>query len=114
MAKTWPALDVRGVSGDERIELVLAAADDFAPTAVEEREGSVRLFFATPALRERAALIVWGGRDFCFDDTFLARWQRELPGAQVHRIADAGHYVLDDARDEVLPLIASHLAGDRP
>jgi haloalkane dehalogenase len=51
-------------------------------------------------LRERAALIVWGGRDFCFDDTFLARWQRELPGAQVHRIADAGHYVLDDARDE--------------
>jgi haloalkane dehalogenase len=67
-----------------------------------------------PALREQAALIVWGGRDFCFDDTFLAQWQRELPRARVHRIADAGHYVLDDARDEVLPLIASHLAGNRP
>ena len=40
-------------------------------------------------LRDRDALIVWGGRDFCFDDTFLARWQRELPQARVHRIADA-------------------------
>jgi pimeloyl-ACP methyl ester carboxylesterase len=67
-----------------------------------------------PALRDREALIVWGGRDFCFDDTFLARWQRELPQARVHRIADAGHYVLDDARDEVLPLLAAHLSGKRP
>ncbi len=65
-------------------------------------------------LRDRDALIVWGGRDFCFDDTFLARWQRELPQARVHRIADAGHYVLDDARDEVLPLLATHLSGKRP
>jgi hypothetical protein len=26
------------------------------------------------------------------------------------RLADAGHYVLDDARDEVVPLICSFLA----
>lgn len=67
-----------------------------------------------PALRDREALIVWGCRDFCFDDTFLERWRRELPAARVHRIADAGHYVLDDARDEVLPLIGAHLGGNRP
>lgn len=67
-----------------------------------------------PALQDRAALIVWGGRDFCFDDTFLQRWQRELPSAGVHRLADAGHYVLDDAREEVLPLIVAHLGGKRP
>jgi haloalkane dehalogenase len=55
--------------------------------------------------RDRPALIVWGGRDFCFDDHFLARWRELLPQAEVHRMADAGHYVIEDAREEVVPLI---------
>ena len=55
--------------------------------------------------RDRMALIVWGGRDFCFNDDFLNRWRGILPQAEVRRIADAGHYVLDDARAEVVPLI---------
>jgi haloalkane dehalogenase len=57
----------------------------------------------------RQALIIWGGRDFCFDDTFLARWRQVLPQAEVHRLADAGHYVLEDARDEVVPRITRFL-----
>ena len=59
--------------------------------------------------RDRPALIVWGGRDFCFNDFFLARWREILPGAEVNRIADAGHYVLEDARDEAVPRIARFL-----
>jgi cis-3-alkyl-4-acyloxetan-2-one decarboxylase len=59
--------------------------------------------------RDRPALIVWGGRDFCFNDTFLARWREVLPQARVHRIADAGHYVLEDAREEAVPLIRDFL-----
>ncbi|HWL15810.1 MAG TPA: alpha/beta fold hydrolase, partial [Opitutus sp.] len=51
-------------------------------------------------LRDKPVTIEWGGRDFCFNDRFLARWRELLPQAAVHRIADAGHYVLDDARDE--------------
>ena len=53
--------------------------------------------------QDRPALVVWGGRDFCFNDGFLARWREILPQAAVHRTADAGHYVLEDARDEVVP-----------
>ncbi len=60
--------------------------------------------------RDRPALIAWGGCDFCFDDHFLARWREFLPQASVHRFADAGHYVLDDAREEVVPLVASFLS----
>ncbi|MES2692914.1 MAG: alpha/beta fold hydrolase [Verrucomicrobiota bacterium] len=60
--------------------------------------------------RDRPTLIVWGGRDFCFNDRFLARWREVLPHARVQRLADAGHYVLDDARDEVVPLISSFFA----
>jgi cis-3-alkyl-4-acyloxetan-2-one decarboxylase len=61
--------------------------------------------------QDRRSIVIWGGRDFCFNDGFLARWRRLLPKASVHRIADAGHYVLEDARDEVLPLIRQHLAA---
>jgi pimeloyl-ACP methyl ester carboxylesterase len=58
------------------------------------------------------ALIVWGGKDFCFDDVFLARWRGILPRAEVHRIADAGHYVLEDAREEVVPRISNFLTKE--
>ncbi len=62
-----------------------------------------------PQFRDRRALVVWGGKDFCFNDSFLARWRDVLPQAEVHRLADAGHYVLEDAREEVVPRIAAFL-----
>jgi haloalkane dehalogenase len=62
-----------------------------------------------PQFRSTAALILWGGRDFCFNDYFLGRWREILPQAEVHRIADAGHYVLDDAREDVVPRISGFL-----
>ncbi len=64
---------------------------------------------ALPQFRDREVQILWGGRDFCFDDRFLGRWRELLPQAAVHRMADAGHYVLDDAREEVVPRITSFL-----
>jgi pimeloyl-ACP methyl ester carboxylesterase len=59
--------------------------------------------------QDRPALVLWGGGDFCFNDRFLARWQKYLPQAEVRRIADAGHYVLEDAADEVVPAAAAFL-----
>jgi haloalkane dehalogenase len=50
-------------------------------------------------------LICWGAKDFVFDDHFLAEWQRRFPRAEVHRFADAGHLVLEDAGDRILPLV---------
>lgn len=60
--------------------------------------------------RERPTLIVWGGRDFCFNDYFLQRWRDILPEAKVNLIADAGHYVLEDATEQVVPEIAHFFA----
>lgn len=59
--------------------------------------------------RDRPILIVWGGRDFCFNDSFLERWRGLFPAARCVRLADVGHYVLKDAADEVVPLIRGHL-----
>jgi pimeloyl-ACP methyl ester carboxylesterase len=54
-------------------------------------------------------LIVWGSKDFCFDDSFLSRWRGIYPDAQVERIEGAGHYVLEDAGAEARGMISSFL-----
>jgi len=53
LGKCWPALDV-GTHEVTNADLVLAAADDYSPTAVEERDGALRIFFSTPDTRDRA------------------------------------------------------------
>lgn len=58
---------------------------------------------------ERPMLICWGERDFVFDGHFLEEWIRRFPRAEVHRFADAGHYVLEDASEEIVPLVREFL-----
>ena len=48
--KNWPALDAPASD----VELLLADLDDYAPTAVEERDAAVRVFFATSEARDSA------------------------------------------------------------
>ncbi|HTO04962.1 MAG TPA: alpha/beta fold hydrolase [Opitutus sp.] len=62
--------------------------------------------------RDRPVSILWGGKDFCFNDAFLARWRQFLPGAKVHRFEDAGHYVLADAREDVVPRAVRFLSAE--
>jgi len=56
-------------------------------------------------------LILWGARDFVFDDHFLDKWKLCFPDAVVHRFEDSGHFVLEDAADRMLPLIAEFLGS---
>lgn len=55
--------------------------------------------------------ICWGEKDFVFDRHFLDEWRRRFPNAAVHTFADCGHYILEDAEDEVIPIIKDFLAG---
>ena len=54
-------------------------------------------------------LSCWGEHDFVFDHHFLDEWRRRFPAAEVHCFADAGHYVLEDAGDEIRNLIHDFL-----
>ncbi|MCE9685024.1 alpha/beta fold hydrolase [Shewanella sp. AS16] len=58
------------------------------------------------------ALICWGLKDFVFDKHFLAEWRRRLPLAQVHEFADCGHYILEDAGEQVIAQIQAFLAAE--
>lgn len=57
-------------------------------------------------------LICWGLQDFVFDKHFLNEWQARFPGAKVHAFDDCGHYILEDASEEVVPLISEFLKTD--
>ena len=54
-------------------------------------------------------LICWGLKDFVFDEHFLKEWLRRFPKAESHRFEDAGHYILEDAKEDLLPLIEDFL-----
>lgn len=51
------------------------------------------------------ALICWGLKDFVFDKHFLAEWKKYWPHAEVHEYPDCHHYILEDAFEEIAPLI---------
>jgi len=61
-------------------------------------------------LRELPMIVLWGRKDFVFDDHFLAEWRRRFPAAEYHVFEDAGHYVLEDAHERVIPLVRDFLA----
>ncbi len=54
-------------------------------------------------------LIVWGGLDFCFNQSFFERWVSIYPDADAHWIADAGHYVLEDAPKKTIESIVEFI-----
>ncbi|HYN06034.1 MAG TPA: 50S ribosomal protein L11 methyltransferase [Vicinamibacterales bacterium] len=57
MARTYPALDLHWPTPPDAdtIDRTLAAIDDDAPTAVEPSPAGMRVFFSSPAMRDRAA-----------------------------------------------------------
>lgn len=54
--------------------------------------------------------ICWGMKDPVFDAVVLDHLAALLPHADVHRYDDAGHYVLEDAADRIVPLVTRFLA----
>ena len=79
------------------------APGDPAHDAVSEVSARLHL------LADRPILVCWGMRDFVFDGDYLEEFRRRWPRAEVHRFADAGHWVLEDAGERILPLVRAHL-----
>ena len=72
-------------------------------SVIQHIEENLKLF------REHPVQIIWGAHDFVFNDHFLKRWQEIFPQAEVHRMEDAGHYVVEDAHERILPLLYEFL-----
>ncbi|MBT3921667.1 MAG: alpha/beta fold hydrolase [Nitrospina sp.] len=72
-------------------------------SVVQNIEKNLKLFQNHPVQ------IIWGAHDFVFNDNFLKRWQEIFPQAEVHRMEDAGHYVVEDSHEQILPMMKAFL-----
>jgi len=62
---------------------------------------------------DRPVALCWGERDWCFTPRFREEWQRRFPAARVTRCKDAGHYVFEEAPEEVSRALRELLAVER-
>jgi len=76
---------------------------DTAYETVDQIDKTVSQFSNIPML------ICWGLKDFVFDQHFLEEWEKRFPNAEFHRFEDVGHYILEDAPEDVIPLVQQFL-----
>jgi cis-3-alkyl-4-acyloxetan-2-one decarboxylase len=72
-------------------------------SVIQNIESNLKKFKGLPIL------IIWGSGDFCFNSNFLNKWRDFFPAAEVHEISNAGHLVLEDAKDQIIPWVDDFL-----
>lgn len=121
---TWMAMHERTLTADEKRGYLLPYDSWANRVAVSAFVRDIPLDPSHPSwptlkatenglaqFQKNPALVLWGGRDFCFNRHFYERWTQLLPSAQQQYLTEAGHYVLEDARDTAVPVIARFLMG---
>jgi cis-3-alkyl-4-acyloxetan-2-one decarboxylase len=73
------------------------------------RERLERVGAELDRLADRPTLIVWGMRDPILKPTLLRRWRERFPAAEVHELADASHFLQEDAHERIVPLLLEFL-----
>ena len=58
-----------------------------------------------PALRDRPALIVWPTKDVAFREPERRRWEQVFPNHRTVLLPGAGHYIQEDAAEEIVAAI---------
>jgi cis-3-alkyl-4-acyloxetan-2-one decarboxylase len=57
--------------------------------------------------------LIWGMKDWCFRPECLERFLRHWPDAEVVRLDDVGHYVIEDDPDRTLAAIKSFIGREQ-
>ena len=62
--------------------------------------------------QDRPTCLIWGMRDWCFPPVFMEEFKKYLPQAETHELPEAGHYLIEDAWETMLPILRDFLARD--
>lgn len=62
-----------------------------------------------PQFRDRPVCLIWGMKDWCFTPWFIDKFREFLPQAEVHKIDDAAHYLVQDSPEEVVATMREFL-----
>lgn len=65
-----------------------------------------------PQFANRPSCLIWGMKDWCFNYEFLDRFCEFWPQAEVTRLPEAGHYLIEDEPESVIGAMEKFL-GDR-
>ena len=64
-----------------------------------------------PTLQDRPALIVWPTKDVAFGERERRRWEQVFPNHETVLLEGAGHYIQEDAADEIVAAIRAWRAS---
>ncbi|WP_017733524.1 alpha/beta fold hydrolase [Nafulsella turpanensis] len=67
-----------------------------------------------PRLKEKPVLLLWGMKDKYFNPTFLERWQQLLADPKTVYLQDAGHFIQEDAAEQIEAAIATFVQKETP
>ena len=56
--------------------------------------------------------LIWGMKDWCFRPECLTRLHEHWPTAHVTEFEDGGHYIVEDKKEEITPLVKSFLENN--
>lgn len=62
-----------------------------------------------PQLADMPIQLIWGMRDWCFTPECLQKFCSYWPAAEVHRLEDVGHWVVEDAPEQAELLLTDWL-----
>jgi haloalkane dehalogenase len=86
---------------------------EFPKQILDARPWLAEVEVAAQALTEKPILLLWGMKDPAFGrGNFLARWQEAFPEATLLRLPDAGHYIQEDAPQEIAEAILAKFAPE--
>jgi len=105
--RAYPSLEAL-VDGEKKLDAVAI----MTPNHRHHAECLEAIAAGRPQLADRPALMVWGMRDWVFTPAFLQRWLRIFPHADVHRLHDAAHYVVEDAGERIVGWMDAFLERD--
>ncbi|MFO0805953.1 MAG: alpha/beta fold hydrolase [Gemmataceae bacterium] len=60
--------------------------------------------------RDVPTMLLWGMKDYVFDEHFLKDWQRHFPHAETHTWPDCSHYLFEDAGAEAITKVNEFLS----
>ena len=74
----------------------------------------IRIEEGLEQLKNHPMKLIWGEKDWCFTPEFRREFEQRFPEAESVCIDDAGHYLFEDAPEEVLAGIQSFLRETLP
>jgi haloalkane dehalogenase len=125
LAATWMAIDrLPRLSANARAGL-LAPYDSYKNRVAIDRfvhdipmnrnhptyEVLEKLERSLPVLASKPTHFVWGMKDWCFVPSCMERLQKSFPNASRTELIDVGHYVMEEAPDEVTQCLRQLIAN---